>query len=706
MKAYKVCYRHWVVALLAASSGGLLVGQELETVAVYGQKGDGYLPADDSSATRLGLAVLETPQSISSIGQAQMRDFAMVSLNQALDTAAGVQVQRVETDRTYYTARGFDITNFQVDGVGLPLSYGNRAGEVDTAIYERVDVVRGANGLMAGAGNPSASINMVRKRPYSDNSGRLSLTSGAWDKQRVEGDVSTVLGESTRLRAVAVREKRDSYLDRYQLEIKLGYLVVEQDVGDKSRLTVGGSFQSSDADSPMWGALPLYYSDGTQTDYDASTSTSADWAYWDTNRRTAFVEWSQSFSNGWQLILSHNANGRDGDAELFYVYSQPDPVTELGLQGYASAYRLSEEQSVTDAYVSGRYQLAGREHEIVLGANWARNTLKDASVYDFTTGNGFPPVGNLNTWEGKAPYPTFADGVDDPANGSDWTDRQQALYLATRYRFTDNLSLTAGARTIDWESEGRSYGEDHATEATGKTLPYAGLLYRFADDYTLYTSYTETFMPQRDMGQDFTRLAPSEGRNVELGLKGEVFDGRMLATAAVFRAKHDNTAEAAGTATDPVSGGVVRVYRGVDFASEGVELEVSGYLAEGLRGNINVTVLQIKDDNGDNARHYVPKRTLNTSLSYQVPGVLPLRVGAGLRWQDEIYLELPTFGTRVEQDSYALIDLFAHYAITDKLSASVNIANVTDEKYITSLYWEQGYYGAPRHSQLTVSWDY
>ncbi|MBB3047280.1 outer membrane receptor for ferric coprogen and ferric-rhodotorulic acid [Litorivivens lipolytica] len=705
MKTHTRGRRYWAAVLLAGCSG-LLIAKEIETVTVYGQKGDGYLPAGDSSATRLGLSALETPQSISTIGQDQMRDFGMVSLNQALDTASGVQVQRVETDRTYYTARGFDITNFQIDGVGLSLSYGNRAGELDTAIYERIDVVRGPNGLMAGAGNPSASINLVRKRPFSEDSGRLALTAGSWDRRRLEGDVSVVLGESTRLRAVAARESRDSYLDRYSLDIKLGYLVVEQDIGDSARLTFGGSFQSSDADRPLWGALPLYYTDGSQTDYDTSTSTSSNWSYWDTNRRTAFIEYAQTLAEGWQLILSHNANGRDGDSELFYVFGQPDPVTEQGLTGYASAYTLQEDQGVTDAYVSGRYSLAGREHEIVFGANWARNTLKDASVYDFTTGNGFPPIDNLHTWDGNAPYPTFADGIGDPANGSNWTDRQQAIYVATRYRFTDNLSLTAGARTIDWESEGRSYGEDHSTEANGKTLPYAGLLYRFADDYTVYTSYTETFMPQRDLGQDFTRLDPNEGRNIELGVKGELFGGRMLATAAVFRAEHDNTAEAAGNATDPVSGGVVRVYRGVDFASEGLELEVSGYLAEGLRGNINFTVLQIEDDQGDSARHYVPKRTLNASLSYQMPGVLPLRVGGGLRWQDDTYMKLPTLGTRVKQGSYALLDLFAQYAITDSLTASLNIGNVTDEKYITSLYWEQGFYGAPRNSQLTLSWAY
>jgi outer membrane receptor for ferric coprogen and ferric-rhodotorulic acid len=77
----------------------------------------------------------------------------------------GVNVEKVETDRTYYNSRGFDITNFQVDGIGLPLIWGIQFGDLDTVLFERVEVVRGANSMMTGTGNPSATVNYVRKRP-------------------------------------------------------------------------------------------------------------------------------------------------------------------------------------------------------------------------------------------------------------------------------------------------------------------------------------------------------------------------------------------------------------------------------------------------------------------------------------------------------------------------------------------------------------
>lgn len=675
--------------------------QVIETVNVYGDKSDsGYSLTEDSTATRLGLSVLETPQSVSAITQSQLRDFALVSVNQALATSSAVQVQSVETDRTYYTARGFDITNFQLDGVGMPLNYGNSSGEVDTAMYQRIEVVRGANGLMSGAGNPSATVNMIRKRPGDEPGGAVTLTGGSWSKRRLEADANLPLNESSRARVVVARESRDSYLDLYSLGKSLGYAVVEHDLDASTRLTVGASFQSSDADSPLWGALPLFYSDGSQTDYDVSTTTAAEWAYWDTNRRAVFAEWSQQLDNGWQFIASFTRESSVGDSELFYMYSQPDRNTEVGLLGYASAYEIEDSRTVFDLYLTGDYSLWGREHELVLGYNAANATVEDQSLFDFTTGAGFPAIGDFRQWRGVTPRPVFADGK----TGSDWEDRQRAVYAATRLKMTESLSLTTGARTVNWNSNGTSYGESQDTRATGRVLPYAGLVYRFADDYVLYTSYTETFMPQRDIDANFRRLDPAEGRNTEVGIKGEFFDGRLLSALSVYRASHDNVSEFAGTSVGP--NGVVSIYRGADYGSEGVELDISGYLAEGLQGNINFTALRIEDGEGEGARHYVPKRIVNASLSYQLPSAaLPLRVGGSLRWQDDIYRETP-LATRVEQDAYTLISLFAQYAITDQVTAAVNLNNVTDEKYINSLYWQQGYYGAPRHGEVSVTWRY
>ena len=135
---------------------------DIETVYIYGE------PDKTKTATKLNLTVLETPQVVSVISRDQIEDFSLREINSLLAYVPGVTVEQVETGRTYYTARGFDIVNFQFDGVGVPFSYGLSHGHDDTAIYEQVDVVKGATGLITGLANPSATINYLRKRPTSE----------------------------------------------------------------------------------------------------------------------------------------------------------------------------------------------------------------------------------------------------------------------------------------------------------------------------------------------------------------------------------------------------------------------------------------------------------------------------------------------------------------------------------------------------------
>ncbi|WP_346837436.1 TonB-dependent siderophore receptor [Microbulbifer sp. SAOS-129_SWC] len=670
----------------------------MENVAVIGEQLDSYLVGEMDTATGLGLSGLDTPQSVSAISRGQMDDFGLNNLNDALQSTTGVQVESVETDRTYYTARGFDITNFQVDGVGLPAAYGNTNGVIDTAIYDRIEVVRGASGLMSGAGNPSATINMVRKRPSDDFQLSLGAGAGSWNNRRLDADVSGTITEGLRGRFVVAEDRGDSYLDNYGKDTTVAYGVVDRDLGESTRLTVGASYQSSKADSPMWGALPLTYSDGTPTDYDVSASTAADWAFWDTREKAVFAELKHSFANGWEAKAYYTRTDTDEDSQLLYMYSLPVQGTETGLVGLPSAYSLDGSEELLDLRISGNYQLFGREHELMFGANRAESSIDELSLYaaEYTYPNVLN-VGDFSQWNGTAvARPVFDDG----ATGSDWGDTQTALYAATRFHLSDALSLVGGARMVNWKGEGAAYGESQATEANGKVLPYAGLVYRFGDSYSLYASHTETFMPQRDLDKNLQRLAPSAGSNDELGVKGAFADGKLNASLAVFQADYTNVSESAGF--DASIGKTV--YQGHDYETRGYELELTGELAPGLQASVGYTALDI-EENGDEARTFVPKNVVRVLASYRLPMLEQLKVGAGLNWQDDI-ARVDGYGNRIEQDAYATVRAFANYRVGDKLDFSLNVNNLTDEKFISSLYWDQGFYAAPRNFSASVNWHY
>ncbi|RYE95552.1 MAG: TonB-dependent siderophore receptor, partial [Oxalobacteraceae bacterium] len=144
-----------------------------------------YTVKAQSTATRLPLSLRQTPQSVSVVTRAQIDDFQLNDVNALLATVPGVNVQAQESDRFYYSARGFDIQTFQVDGIGLPFAFEVQTGSIDTAIYDHIEVVRGAPGLLSSTGNPSAVVNFVRKRPSKTFKTSTSAQYGSFDALRL-----------------------------------------------------------------------------------------------------------------------------------------------------------------------------------------------------------------------------------------------------------------------------------------------------------------------------------------------------------------------------------------------------------------------------------------------------------------------------------------------------------------------------------------
>jgi len=654
---------------------------------------ESYAPKTPVSApTGLSLSRRETPQSVSVVTETQMEEFQLNDVSSVLAASPGIVVDRVETDRVYYSARGFEITNFQYDGLGMPLPYEIVNGDVDTSMFERVEVIRGSNGLMTGLGNPSATVNYVRKRPTTDTNASMALTYGSWDAHRVETDLSGSLTENGRVRGrmVGAYENKNSYLDRYEKERGLFYGVVEADITDNTLFTLGYSNQNDNADSPMWGSLPLFYSDGTPTDYDVETSTAADWAYWDTDTESAFVELKQRFDNGWEAKAVHTYRKTEGESQLFYVYGTPNK-DETGLFAYPSYYEDALTERVYDVSGRGPFEVGGRVHEMVVGLNYAKGRMEEQSLYGRGIGTPLTPD---QAFGGSYPKPLF-DAAED---GSKWDDRYQSAYLATRLSLAEPLTAIAGARYVDVETKGSGYGSVKDTSAS-EWVPYAGLIYDLNDVHSVYGSYTEIFNPQAELGADNQRLQPVTGESREVGLKSEWREGRVYTELVAFWTDQKGLAESIpGTAPDTR-------YNGQDFESSGYEAQISGELMPGWQLTGGYTWLDIEDgDNGETLRPYTPREIARLTTTYRPASMEKLKAGVQVSWQDSIFRGGTGGVPKTTQDDYTLVNLMASYDWTRNLTTTLNLNNVTDEKYLNSLYVGQAYYGAPRSA--SVRFDY
>ncbi|MEX1220785.1 MAG: TonB-dependent siderophore receptor [Idiomarina sp.] len=687
----------------------------IERLKITGEQLSGYLSKDQQSASKLDISVKETPQMVTVITAEELKDFALHDLNSALENSATINVEQVETDRVYYTSRGFELNNFQVDGLGLPLINSNTHGRLDAALYERIEVVHGANGVMTGVGSPSATVNLIRKRPTSDFTGSVSATASSWSGKRIEGDVSGAFTESLRGRLVVVGDDSESYLDRYENQTQVVYGVVDYAPTKNTLVTLGHSEHNSETDGNSWGAITLHYGDGTPTDFDRSVNIAADWSQWNVKESRSFVDVETALGDRWNLRVAYNRVRTDEDSFLFYTYLPDpntglDPETGLGLLGYASEYDLDDKQDTVDAYVSGSFDAWGQQHELVVGANYARLDYVDKSLYDFHTGNGFPAMPALPEWTGNTPFPEFTDGLA----GSKIDNTQKAVYAQTRLALNADTKILLGGRFNEFTTEGIGYGVDQSRDDS-EFIPYVGVTYDATDAATLYASYTETFMAQNERDSNFERLPALTGKNTEIGMKMDLFEGAAMVSAAYFDVTQDNIAVGNGTVTNPNTGAPETVYRASgSVTSKGFEVELAGELLPGLQGSIAATSFELDGD--DTVEDYTPENLFRGSLTYKPAMMENLKFGVSYQWQDKISRVQGTVGDVyanagdtivTTQEAYGRLNLMASYQFTKALSLTLNANNVTDEKYINSLLWQtQGYYGAPRNYSATLSWSF
>ena len=693
-------------AVVAADGGAAASGAEDQTqIVVTGKRSEGtddYGVADQRTAMRIPLSQKETPQSVSVVTRAQIEDFQLNDVNALLTTVPGVSVLAAETDRVYYSARGFDIQTFQIDGVGLPFAFGIQTGSLDTAIYDRIEVVRGAPGLLSSTGNPSAVINFIRKRPYADTRLAGSVQYGSFETLRLDGDVSVPITSGGGIRARAVGAYLDSgnQLERYRLRRWTGYGILEADLGPNTVVSAGYGQQDHRSRNAMWGAIPLYYTDGSRIDFPREANYAPDWAGWNVIDRQIFGDLAHDFGGGWSARLTVLRRAVSEDDELFYIYGNPDRTTGAGIFSYPGKFAGETRNLTIEGYVAGKVSLGGREHDVMVGANRGAQSYLQYSSYDFSQVGVPLPLNTLFQGNFRRPdFPALQLSLNQHT-------RRETVYGLVRANPADSVKLMLGGNYTRASSEGISYGSPQNFDAS-RFLPFVGATFDLTRSVSAYASYATIFRPQVELDAANRVLPPVEGDNIEAGLKGAWNGGRLYASAAVFQARQMNTAFGR---FDPALGRFV--YRPVDATSTGVEFEFGGQIATGLQATGGLTVMRIRGEDDRPERTFVPRNIGRLNLTYSPPGIERLKLGASAQYQSSFYFEpggvSSTTGQpiRIDQGAYALLDLLARFAVTENVALSLNVRNLTNARYLSSLTFDQSYYGAPRSILGTLSVKY
>lgn len=662
-----------------------------------------YTTRSTAAATGLALSLRETPQSVSVLTRQQMDDHNVETIEDALKSVTGISSTGAPGDnRTYFYSRGFQITRMQYDGVST--SANSITGEqgdnmaTDMVFYDRVEVVRGSTGLLTGSGEPSASINMVRKRANSHTfTGSAALGLGSWNNARGMVDLSTPLVEDGRIRGrvVAMAQDRDSFIDLAGGKAKAFMAVVDADLAPGTTLSLGADYQQSRQRAPAWGGLPLYFSDGSPTDWDRSKTNSADWSFRDSTNRSVFINLDHRFDNDWKIKANVAQRRSKSEAQLVNLSGDVDRATGSGLIANYPYHSLGDtQQTSTSIQATGPFDLLGRKHEAVIG--WTESRYKTHLVSDV---KGGVPIANFYNYDGHISAPNWT--MQDLGTGA---IRENGFYGALRLTLRDDLKLILGGRQSHWETtpaEGNSRSFNQFT-------PYAGLVYDLDARHSLYASQTDVFQPQSYRDVNGAYLDPETGYTREVGIKGEYFDGRLNASLAAFSSQKDNVATrdgmnvAAGTSDWAYVG-----EKGVK--SRGFEVQFSGELQPGWNVSAGFAKTLARKLDGSRLNSLiVPTNQLRLRTSYRLRGEWSRwTAGAGLNWQSDISTDANTrVGVLpIGQRAYALADLMLRYAVNSKLSVQLNINNLFDKKYWAAIDGT-GYFGTPRSAMLNATYKF
>lgn len=663
-------------------------GQPVENIKIVGAR---YHRVSEG-ATGLTMEIAETPQSISVLSNEQIANFGANDLNDALRLAPGVNVEEWETNRTNYSARGFEIKSTQIDGVGLPNDWGIVTGAMESYGYEEIEIIRGANGQLTGVGNSAGTINYVRKRPTNENEGEVGITYGTDNLKRIQADYSALLTDDGRWagRVVVAAEDKESHLDGLEDDRTYFYGVVDGQLTDNALLTVGFSYQDANTDGNTWGGLVYNYSDGTQAEWDSSATTAQDWTMWDTVNTTAFVEYAYIFDNDWTLKLTYNHQRFEDESKLIYAYTVDgiDKDTGEGLYGLTGRYDTEFAANLLDINAIGDYRLFGRDHQLMLGLSGAQSSKQQ---YSYSSSNQYPVL---------PAFPYDLDAIEEP----EWGDRTEysdidvlmlRAYGSTKFNLTDNLFTVIGFNAMKYNREGTNSGVEIDNDET-EISPYAGIVYNVTDNINTYASYSDIYQPQEQYNYDGYFLDPTKGVNYEVGVKALWLNKRLMTSFALFSAEQQNLASYAG-----IKANGQYYYTGIDIESQGLEVEVNGRISDNWNAMFAYTLIDVEDENGNEANEWAARNVIKFNTDYSFTQMPTVAFGLGGKWQSET--RNATYN--VDQDAYLTLNAFARWDINQDLTMKVNINNLTDEKYISSLA-NVGSYAAPINGSVSLNYSF
>lgn len=654
--------------------------------------------------------MMDTPFNSTNYTQAVIADQQAKSVADVVQNDPSIRVARgFGNYQELYVIRGFPLGSDEVAYNGL---YGMLPRQfVASELLERVEVFRGANafvnGAGAGGGSNGGAINLVPKRAANTPLTQVTFGVESGGQTYVATDLSRRFGEGDRfgVRLNGVHRDGDTAVDKESR--KLDVLSVGLDYrGNNYRLSADVGYQDHKLNEPrpsvtLGTGVPMIGAPSATSNY------SQPWAY-STERDTfgtvrgevdlakdvvAWAAFGERSGTEFNALGSPTVSNAKGDASIYRFDNIRDDLVRTGEIGVRGTFITGPVKNTVSAVASGFSQHSKNAYAISNFAGVATNIYNPVDYPSPDT--SFFPNGDMN-----APKVTASTNLSSYAVAD------------TLGMLDDTVLVTVGVRHQRVRTNSFDYNTGVAVtggsyDASANT-PVAGLVYKPMKGVSLYANYIEALQQgstASGMGQDGTPLAntgtvfaPYKSRQKEIGIKYD--SGKLGMSAALFTT---------GQPSAYVVGNVFGVFG--EQRNRGLELSVFGSPMRGVRVLGGLTLLdteQVTTAGGVNQGKDVigvPKTQLNLGGEWDVPNVAGLNLNARLLYTGTQYAD----GANTQElPSWTRLDLGVAYAMRlaeHDITWRARVDNVANKSYWASAggYPGAGYLvvGAPR--TFTVS---
>lgn len=686
---------------------------ELPEVEVKAQKKSdtkpvkGYNAKRSTTATRTDTELVNVPQAITVITRDFMQDQSMQSIADAVRYVPGVQAAQGEGNRDQLVLRGNQTTgDLFVDGLRDDIQTYR-----DLYNTDRIEVLKGANGMIFGRGGAGGVVNRVSKKagwvPVKD----LSVSYGSFDHRRITADYGQGLSDELAFRLNAVYENSNSYRDGVELRRYGVTPTFTIKPGDKTEIVLSAEYFKDEriadrgvpAQATRTGALTVNNSDFNRRPYRIS-----DYDQFFGNARLSPTETettafnaiiSHAFDNGVQVKNSTRLAFYDKFYQNIYADSPVSTTGTLTIAGYRDDTKRENLINQTD--VTYKAKLGNVEHQLLAGAELNAQDTDNKRL----TGTSVTGV------SANSPFASIAMNTLARNQQSDLT--VAAFYLQDQIVFNPQWQAVVGLRHDHIDTNYVNLVNNQKINVSDNLLsPRAGLIFKPTENSSLYANYSTSYVPRAGdqlISLDVTNATfkPEKFINTEIGAKWDITTSLAL-TAAVFKLQRENVQVA-----NPVNTAQQILVDGQE--TKGLEVGLSGKITDQwqVMGAFTLQDGEITKQQGagngailaGSELAMTPTRTFSLWNKYQINDMWA--VALGMISRSEMYAATPTASQSTILPGYTRFDAAIFAKISPKWDAQINIENLTNKDYALFAHNNNNITpGAPLNARATLNYHF